>query len=182
MSSVVFFFILAAFIIYTAWFVVTAHNLFRSAIGLVAVLIGIAGMYLLIDAQFLAAAQITVYVGAIVVLIVFAILLVSDVTQKHYPAATVGRKVAAGLAAVMLFGTLVAVILGSGDLLTSETGVGARSATVRELGLVLLSPQDGGFVLPFEAISMLLLAALIGAITIAKPEPRPDPAGGQPSA
>jgi NADH-quinone oxidoreductase subunit J len=164
MKSALFYF-LTVFTLYSAWFVVTVHNLFRSAIGLIAVLLGISGLYMLMDAQFLAAVQVTVYVGGIVVLIVFVVLLVSDVSQKALLAASRWRQAAAGLMTVLLFALLCAVLLRSD--FSVAPGMASRSATVAETGRALLSPEKGGFVLPFEVISLVLTAAIVGAISVA---------------
>ena len=76
------FWMIAAYTLFAAYFVVTARNLFRCAVGLAGTLIGVAGLYLLMEATFLSSIQIAVYVGGVVVLVVFAVLMVEDVTQK----------------------------------------------------------------------------------------------------
>lgn len=160
-----FFYLMAAFILFSAYFVVTARNLFRCAIGLAASLIGIAGVYLLMDAQFLSAVQIAVYVGGVVVLVVFAVLMVSDVTQKEYLRSPFSRSVAAAIIAELLLMIVAAAAVVQGF------GGGARpapdSASVREIGHALLATGPGGFALPFEVISLVLVAALVGACTVA---------------
>jgi NADH-quinone oxidoreductase subunit J len=164
MMASVFFYILAAFILYSALFVVAAHNLFRSAIGLIAVLLGVAGMYLLIDAQFLSAVQVMVYVGGIVVLIVFVVLLVADVTEKTFQKADRWRKLSAGFVVAIFFGITVWALDSHGFTSVSQK---AQAASVKDYGRALLSTEKDGFILPFEVISLVLVAALIGAITIA---------------
>jgi NADH-quinone oxidoreductase subunit J len=163
--NTVLFFVLAAFILASAFFVVTACNLFRSALGLIAVLLGVAGMYLLMDTPFMSAIQVTVYVGGIVVMMVFVILLVADVTQKVFPQADSWRKGLAGAICALWF------VLLTGALLTqnfaSRPVNAENSATIAQIGRALLSPEKNGFVLPFEVISLVLIAALIGAATIA---------------
>ena len=168
MLETVFFYLMAGGILASAWYVVTARNLFRSAMGLIAVLTGIAGLYLLLNAQLLAAVQVAVYIGGIVVLIVFVILLVSDVTQAAFQPSS-GRLCGwAGLTTLMLLGFMMFAI---GDAhLASSTLDSGRSATIAEIGRALLLPAKGGFVLPFEVVSVLLLAAMIGALTVARPE------------
>ena len=159
-----FFYLMAAFILFSADVVVTARNLFRCASGLAASLIGIAGVYLLMDAQFLSAVQIAVYVGGVVVLVVFAVLMVSDVTQKEYLRPPFSRSVMAAVIAELLLMVVAAAaaVQGFG---------GARpapdSASVREIGHALLATGPGGFALPFEVISLVLIAALVGACTVA---------------
>jgi NADH-quinone oxidoreductase subunit J len=174
----VFFYVIAGFSLFASYFVVTAHNLFRCAVGLIAVLIGIAGLYLLMDAQLLSAIQIAVYVGGIVVLIVFAILMVSDVTQKVFRVSSAWRRVAAMAACAGLFALM------SGALLAHRfAGAGGEpaSATARDVGRALLSLAPTGFIVPFEVISLVLLAAMVGAITVAGgDEKSPDDKGEQP--
>ncbi|MBI5384375.1 MAG: NADH-quinone oxidoreductase subunit J [Verrucomicrobia bacterium] len=159
------FYLFSAAALLSAYFVVTVHNLFRAAMGLIGVLLSIAGLYLLVDAQFLSAVQIMVYVGGIVVLIVYVVLLVADVAQKQVHHAATWRKAVAGFLAAALF-TLLAVAAHSHDFGVAQ--VPARSASVTEIGTALLSPERNGYVLPFEVISLVLVAAIVGAITIAR--------------
>jgi NADH-quinone oxidoreductase subunit J len=160
------FYVMSAVVLLGACFVVTVHNLFRAAIGLIGLLLGVAGLYLLLDAQFLSAVQITVYVGGIVVLIVYVVLLVADAAQKHAQETPLWRKAVAGLLGAALFVLLLTAMLGHD--FTTPAGVVTRSASVTEIGGALLSPGRGGYALPFEAISLLLVAAIIGAITVAR--------------
>ncbi len=166
MTRTAFFYFLSALALFSAYFVVTARNLFRCTIGLISLLLSIAGMYLLIDADFLAAVQITVYIGGIVVLIVYVVLLVSDVTQKSFREGSRWRKMAVAVLASFLFALLLAA-LWSYDF-RSAGKLPPQSATVEEIGRALLSAKRGGFVLPFEIISLVLIAAIVGAITIAR--------------
>ncbi|MGC8828411.1 MAG: NADH-quinone oxidoreductase subunit J family protein [Verrucomicrobiia bacterium] len=161
----VLFYIISIFSLLCAIFVVTTRHLFRAALALIGVLTGIAGMYLLIDAQFLSAVQITVYIGGIVVLVVYVVMLVSDVTQKGFADTPPWRKAVGGILAAMLF---VLLLIASAPLALIKE-LAARSATVTEIGRALISPEKGGFVLAFELISILLIAAVIGALTIAFP-------------
>jgi len=160
------FYFLSAATLFSAYFVVTARNLFRCTIGLISLLLGIAGMYLLIDAQFLSAVQISVYIGGVTVLIVYVILLVADVTQKSFRQGARWRKISVGILAFLLF-LLLLTAVGSFDF--SSTGkLPPRSASAAEIGKALVSPQRGGYVLAFEIISLVLIAAIVGAITIAR--------------
>jgi NADH-quinone oxidoreductase subunit J len=171
-----FFYLMAAFVLYSAYFVVTARNLFRCAIGLAAVLIGIAGVYLLMDAQFLSAVQVAVYVGGVVVLVVFAVLMVSDVTQKEYLRAPFSRSVMAAVIAELLL-MVVAIAAALQGFGTARPA--PASASVRDIGHALLETGPGGFALPFEVISLVLVAALVGACTVAG-ERDDDEGGGRP--
>ena len=158
------FWLIAAYTLFAAYFVVTARNLFRCAIGLAGALIGIAGLYLLMEAQFLSSIQIAVYVGGVVVLVVFAVLMVEDVTQKEFLRSPLSRCLLASVVAELLLAVVAGTLLSQG--FGTNRPVPA-SADVREIGRALLSTQAGGFVLPFEVISLVLVAALVGAITVA---------------
>jgi NADH-quinone oxidoreductase subunit J len=174
MSRTLLFYVLSALALGSAGFVVSAHNLFRGALGLIVVLLSIAGVYLLIGADFLSAVQITVYVGGIMVLIVYVVLLVADVTQKSFHQTSRWRQAVVGVLCVVLAALLTTAVL-SYDF-SPAPGLVARSASVAEIGRALLSPDRGGFVLPFEAISLVLIAAVVGAITVAREgEPGPGP-------
>jgi len=168
----VLFYIISIFSLLCAIFVVTTRNLFRGAMALIGVLAGVAGMYLLMNAQFLSAIQVVVYIGGIVVLIVYVVMLVSDVTQKGFPATPPWRKAIAGTLAAMLFVLLLVACAPLGIV----KDIAARSATVTEIGRALISPDKGGFVLAFELISILLIATIIGALTIAFPGDSTDKA------
>ena len=171
------FWMIAAYTLFAAYFVVTARNLFRCAVGLAGVLIGIAGLYLLMDAQFLSAIQVAVYVGGVVVLVVFAILMVEDVTQKEFLRSPFSRNVASGIIAELLLAVVAgaAIVQGFGPPHPERS-----AAQVREIGRALLETGPGGFALPFEVISLVLVAALVGAVTIAgRPGEHDDPKGGR---
>jgi NADH:ubiquinone oxidoreductase subunit 6 (subunit J) len=142
--------------------VVFARNLFRAALALVLSFIGIAGFYVLLEAEFLAMVQILVYVGAIAILIIFAIMLsrrmMSSETQPWNE-----QWVGAVVVAVVLFAALV-FILSRVDWPATEAQVPADS--ISQLGQALVSPDF--YVLPFEVASVLLLVALVGAVIIAR--------------
>jgi NADH-quinone oxidoreductase subunit J len=158
------FWILAVYTLSAAYFVVTARNLFRCAIGLAGTLIGVAGLYLLMEATFLSSIQIAVYVGGVVVLVVFAVLMVEDVTQKEFLRSPLSRCLLASVVAELLLAVVGLTMLSQGF---GTHRPAPASADVREIGRALLSTQAGGFVLPFEVISLVLVAALVGAITVA---------------
>lgn len=162
---------LSAFILTMAVLSVTSKKIFRSAIWLLFSLIGIAGLYFWMEMEFIAAVQIIVYVGGIIVLVIFAIFLTQQ-AAFDMPKPSPGRKIAAGLA--VLFGLLF-----SGNLIYNAGFQPATMAFDNEVGRIgraLLYTGDGGFVLPFELVSILLLAAMIGCIVIAmKPEKENSP-------
>lgn len=164
LSQIVFYFI-AAFIVSMAILAVTAKQIFRSAIWLLFTLIGIAALYFWMEMEFIAAVQIVVYVGGIVVLIIFSIFLTQQ-SGKDMPAPSTGRKIAALVAALLgvaFTGTLVyeANFEATNTVFDNE---------VSRIGEAMLNTETDGFALPFEAVSILLLAAMVGAIVIAMRE------------
>lgn len=135
----------------------------RSVIYLLFVLIGVAGIYFLIDYNFLAAVQLTVYAGGIIVLVIFSVLLVHHI-EMELEMAKLSKKILTGLVCLIGLGVFLATIY-STDFIVVEN---YKSTTVEDIGMGLLSYDAGGFILPFEVISILLLAAMIGAIIIGK--------------
>jgi NADH-quinone oxidoreductase subunit J len=188
-ASAVVFYVLAFFILATGLLAVTSRKIFRSAIWLLFSLTGIAGLYFWLQMEFIAAVQIVVYVGGIVVLIIFSIFLTQQ-SGKDLPAPVRGRPVVAALlvcAGFMLTcllvghyafrpsGHAVAGAGGGAGNIGAGTGGGDMGvdASVGNIGAQLLSTSKYGYVLPFEVISILLLAAMIGCIAISikiKPE------------
>ena len=135
----------------------------RSVIYLLFVLCGVAGLYFLIDYNFLAAIQLTIYAGGIIVLIIFSVLLVHHIEMRLEMAST-SRRLIAALACIMGLGFFLMTIYQH----PFEVVENSNTITTRAIGDLLLSYTDGGFILPFEVISVLLLAAMVGAIIIAK--------------
>ncbi|MFZ1528979.1 MAG: NADH-quinone oxidoreductase subunit J [Ferruginibacter sp.] len=160
------FYILAAFILATGFLSVTTRKIFRSAIWLLLSLIGVAGLYFWMEVEFIAAVQIAVYVGGIVVLIIFSIFL-TEQAGKEMPKAPPVRTIAALLSA--LFG-----IAFSGLTIYNygfKTGDGTFDSSINRIGTAMMETGEGGFSLPFEVVSILLLAAMIGCIVIAIKSP-----------
>lgn len=142
---------------------VTSKKMLRSVIYLLFVLCGIAGIYFLIDYNFLAAIQLTVYAGGIIVLIIFSVVLVHHI-EMELELAKKSKQILVGLACLLGLGIFLTTIYAH-PFKVVENSI---STTTEDIGLGLLSYQTGGFILPFEVISVLLLAAMIGAIVIAK--------------
>lgn len=157
------FYILALIMIVFAIASVTSRKMLRSVIFLLFVLCGIAGVYFLIDYNFLAAIQLTVYAGGIIVLIIFSVLLVHHIEMELEIAKT-SKKIVTALACLIGLGVFLTTIYAH-DFNVVENSL---TTTTADIGRKLLSYEDGGFILPFEVISVLLLAAMIGAIVIAK--------------
>ncbi len=151
-------------IIVFAILTVTSRKILRSAVYLLFVLVSTSGLYFMLNYQFLAAVQLTLYAGGIVVLIIFSILLTSHINQKFE---SVGWKKSlfSALAAISAALLTIITIL---DFQFSATAEAAKEVNMQMIGKSLLSVGYDGFVLPFEVISILLIAAMVGAIVIAK--------------
>lgn len=157
------FYLLGCFTLVFGLLAVTSRQLFRSAIYLLFTLIGIAGLYFWMQYEFVAAVQIVVYVGGIVVLIIFSILLTQEAGERLPPQRLV-RTVSA-LAAVLLGFSLI--ILQLFHTVFAPVQEAALPATMQAIGSQLLDVNQFGMALPFEVISILLLAAMVGCIVIA---------------
>ncbi|MBF0351540.1 MAG: NADH-quinone oxidoreductase subunit J [SAR324 cluster bacterium] len=145
--------------------VVTTHYLLRGAMCLAGVLVVSSGLYLLLGFEFLAGIQILVYVGGIVVLMVFAVMLTSsaDMTESS---PTVFREWSGMIISLALFVTGVLTFAHTEFPLSSSQN--SVENDVVELGKKLLDAGSEGYVLPFEIISLLLLAAMIGGIVVSR--------------
>ncbi len=168
-GSTIIFYLLAAFTLVSAVLAVTTRQIFRAAIFLLFTLIGVAGLYFWMQYDFIAAVQIVVYVGGITVLIIFSIFLTQQAGDL-LPKQKMGRQLFAALAAFCGFALVMLQVY-------QHTFIGntmqALQPTVANIGNKMLGVDDDGYALPFEVVSILLLAALVGCIVIAlrsKPE------------
>ena len=173
-ASQIIFYILSAFILGTAILSVTTRRIFRSAIWLLFSLIGVAGLYFWLEVEFIAAVQIVVYVGGIVVLIIFSIFLTQQ-SGKEMAKASLIRTIASAMAVIFGFVFTYLLIRDYGF----ETGNKKFEWTVAKIGSQMMGVKEGGYALPFEVVSMLLLAAMIGCIVIAMKAPPNSLQGGE---
>jgi len=155
---------LSAVTLASALVVVSSRNLVRSAFALLFTLGGIAGIYVYLAADFLAATQLLVYVGGILVLILFGVMLTNKIVsvELYQGSARVGRS-------ILLFAGLLYVLFSV--FFNTEWRLRGRpemESTVESIGTLFMTD----FLLPFEVVSILLLAALIGAVLIARHEVR----------
>jgi len=171
--------------------VVLIRDLFRAALLLVLVFVSVAGFYVMLNAEFLAVVQVLIYVGAISILIIFAVMLTRDVQQGNLPNRL---QLPAVLFAALLLSALVVVTIDTDwDLIPDD--VQEKVSLVQTSAVAIIDTEDlessgfteeeqsaakeagladlliGDFVLPFEAVSVLLLAALIGALVLMRPRP-----------
>jgi NADH-quinone oxidoreductase subunit J len=179
----IFFFLFSALIIGCALAVVTSRNVVRAALYLALVFAGVVGVYILLAAEFVAVTQILVYLGAIMVLMLFGIMLTQarigkevGLTHKHWWAGAV--------TAVLLFGVMAYALVDSYEdhaLISSNEGEESQILPGEEVATdIQINDVDGSnvatisdeifgvHIVPFEAISVLLLASLVGAIVIAR--------------
>lgn len=175
MAQQIIFIIISTLTLLSAWIVVTNRNLFRAALAMMASFLGVAGLYVLLEAGFLAAAQLLVYIGAISILVIFAIMMTRRLMQTNETAFN-SQWGLSGLASIGLFALITFVILQIWRLTPNvgpqsappEVSAGYLRDSVIQLGSAMVDPNQ--YVVPFEVASVLLLAALIGAIVIALPE------------
>jgi NADH-quinone oxidoreductase subunit J len=162
-ASQIIFYFLSACILLAAVLAVTTRKIFRSAIWLLFSLMCIAGLYFWMELAFIAAVQIIVYVGGIVVLIIFSIFLTQQ-SGSEMAKPVRSRSWVAALA--VLFGfTATGMLLYQHEF--PPTSTMPFTVEVDAIGNQLLSTTEHGYVLPFEVVSMLLLAAMVGCIVIA---------------
>lgn len=160
----VLFFLFAAVILASAIMVVSARNLVHAALWLVLTLFGVAALYALLEAGFMAVVQVVIYIGAIAILFIFAVMLTRRELRDKGPGLNKNWWVSA-LVSVLVFGGLATIVSGWSGFSTASAGLPSGFDAVEALGEALVSPQ--AFVLPFEVASILLVAAMVGAVYIA---------------
>ena len=139
---------------------ISLRNLVHSVLALTLAFAGLAAVYLLLGAQFIGFAQILVYIGAVAILIVFAILLIRE-AEPASPSMVVSSWVGSVVAVLVIFGTMAWAIERSA--ITQRATGSQAEASMQQIGNALMLR----FALPLEIIGLLLTAALIGAVTIA---------------
>jgi NADH:ubiquinone oxidoreductase subunit 6 (subunit J) len=157
------FYVLATLMVLSALTVVLVPRVVHAALALVFFFFVIAGVYVLLQAEFIAATQVIIYVGAITVLFLFAIML----THRSYAPDSNPDNLqwpAAALVALVTFGTLAFVLLRASFPTTTTDAPGGIANVTETLGRLLMST----FLVPFEIAGLLLLVAMIGAIVIAR--------------
>ena len=158
------FLIIAVATLFSAIQVVTTANLIHAALWLIGTLFGVAATFVLLNAPFLAVVQVVVYIGAIAILMIFAIMLTRKIVQNNDSQfnSNIGFAVVLGL---VLFVGLVLLIGNSNAYSVPLPELQPRGDYISDLGYALVSPD--AYIIPFELASVLLLASLIGAIVVA---------------
>jgi NADH-quinone oxidoreductase subunit J len=158
------FLIVAGYTLGSAVMVVSTRNLIHAALWLVSTLFGVAVVYALLNANFIAVVQVVVYIGAIAILFIFAVMLTRKDMRDTGP--QMNRNWWAGaLMAVLAFGGLVTLLSQWSGFARTADALPEGFDSVGLLGEALVSPD--AYVLPFEVASVLLLAALVGAVYVA---------------
>jgi NADH-quinone oxidoreductase subunit J len=163
-TNILMFYLFAAVIVVFALLSITTRRILRAAVYLLFVLVSTAGLYFLLEYQFLAAMQLALYAGGIVVLIIFSILLTHHIDHKFEKPALANAILSGGIA---LVGSATAIYTLWSYPFQAKTEA-AINVNMRTIGMQLLETGKNGYALPFEVISILLLAAMIAAIVIAK--------------
>ena len=166
----IFFYAIAGGIVFSALRVVTTRNVVHAALYLVAVLAGVGAQYVLLAAEFVAATQVLVYIGAIVVLFLFGIMLTraqigraQDLTHKHW--------MSAAATALLLFGVMAYALIDQYGWTRTPLPPDTRIASLHGSNTATVSDSIfSQYLVPFEVVSVLLLAALVGAIVLARKE------------
>ena len=172
-SHNIMFVILSVFMVLSSIATVVSKSIIRAATYLLFVLLGTAGIYFLLGYTFLGAVQIMVYAGGIVVLYVFSILLTSG-QQEKLSKNTVSKVVASALLSIAGFGVFLFMLLKNklfenvAALGAPTEAVGTETNSIDQIGHFMLSSSEGGNLLPFEAVSLLLLACIVAGLIVAR--------------
>lgn len=173
-SQNIMFALLAVFVVLSSIATVVTKSIIRAATYLLFVLLGTAGLYFLMGYTFLGAVQVMVYAGGIIVLYVFSILLTSGRQESLRKSSVVKVLASAALSfagfvvfLLMLFKQNLFANVAALDAPVEATGA-ADSNSIQQIGHFLLSSSTGGYLLPFEAVSVLLLACIVAGLLIAR--------------
>ncbi|HSR18678.1 MAG TPA: NADH-quinone oxidoreductase subunit J [Ignavibacteriaceae bacterium] len=154
------FYLFAAIIILSAYFVVTVRNIVRSAFFLLFTFFGVTGLYVLLGADFVAIVQLIVYIGGILILLLFGVMLTNKITTVQIKTGT--WQVVPAAIGVGLFAGILAFTLFHTNWKTGSSQI--ADSTLKGLGTLLMQE----YIIVFELLGMLLLIALIGAATLAR--------------
>lgn len=170
MANIVMFCVLAVVILGSAVMCVATKRIMRAATFLLFVLFGVAGLYFLLDYTYLGAAQISIYAGGITMIYIFAIQLVSKRTlQGLVERLKGGRVLFSAVVTLVGFVTVVGVLL-KNKLINMACSVADTEVSMDTIGQAMVGSDKYQYVLPFEFISVFLLACIIGGIVISRKE------------
>lgn len=160
---------LSAIVLGAAIAVVTRRNVAHAAFALLPCFLGLAGLYAALDADFFFVIQVLIYAGAILVLFVFALMLTRDVVNPSEPQMNRITGFAVPLVLILALCTGALLLMHGWRISPEAPATGAQQTA--DLGAALIGP----YAVPFEAASLILLAALVGAVVLAKTEREPEP-------
>jgi len=160
------FYLLAALILLSSILAVTARRMLRAATFLLFALIGTAGLYFLLNYHFLAAVQLSVYAGGILILFIFAILLTGAKGDKSAPSDK--RRLLAGSVVILAGIAIVTLAILKHQFLYGANAPGEHEIDMKVIGTALMGTGKYQYLLPFEVLSVLLLACAVGGILIAR--------------
>ena len=161
------FYVVALVMLTTAVFTVAVKNILQSAVFLIFSFVTTAILYLLLHAEFIALAQVMVYVGGVVIFVVFTILLTSHLGEDAF-STKIPRLFIASILSVAFVFVMVKCILPVPNITSGAVSSPADYSSLQNFALRLLGYDQSGFIIPFEVVSVLLLMTLICAITIAR--------------
>jgi NADH:ubiquinone oxidoreductase subunit 6 (subunit J) len=165
-TAAVLFYLFALMSVLSALSVVLSRNIVRTAVGLLFTLVGVAGLYFLLNAEFLAAVQLVVYAGGTLILIIFGVMLTSKSPFSRFEPKLAEVMMAMSFGLVLLISLIAAIVRAKFNSQMIDTG----AYPLETLGQALL----GDFLVPFELSSVLLLVVMIGAAYLAKGRKRED--------
>jgi NADH-quinone oxidoreductase subunit J len=165
------FYSIALVILVSAGIVVFSRNIVRSAFSLLFTFVGVAGLYALLHADFIAVTQLLVYVGGILVLMLFGVMLTNKVVSVDIRSGSLQKTPAAVMTAI-LAGTLCGIFWLTEWIIPQGEAAGAVTSTAPIIGEALMTT----YVLPFEIASVVLLVAMMGAAMLARRQRRQEPA------
>tara|TARA_Y100001968_G_scaffold327975_1_gene374171 strand:+ start:60 stop:572 length:513 start_codon:yes stop_codon:yes gene_type:complete len=154
------FFSIILLIVLSSFWVVVSPNLVHSAVSLLFTFFGVAGLYVFLYADFIAAAQVIIYVGGILVLIIFGVMLTNKIDDPNLSNLSKNQLIAS-IFCLILFVFQMQIIFNTNWFVSELI---TRESTVNDIGMLLLTT----YLLPFEVVSVLLLAALIGAAMLSR--------------
>jgi len=163
-AEIVMFWVFAVPLVATALGVVASRSPVYAAMNLVAAFFFMAGLYVLLTAHLIAFMQVLVYAGAVMVLFLFVIMLLSLGDEHLFKERRAAMQYLGGLGALGVLAVLVSAIARAGEGIGATAPVEATFGTVKAVGNVLFTE----YLLPFEATSLLLLVAIVGAVVVAK--------------
>jgi NADH-quinone oxidoreductase subunit J len=170
MANLVMFCILAVVIICSALMCVMTTRIMRAATFMLFVLLGVAGLYFLLDYTYLGAAQIAVYAGGVTMIFVFAIQLVSKRTlQGTIKRIKLSRAICGALLSIVGCAVVILVLLKNQFMYTAMS-MPDEEVPMKKIGMALVGADKYQYILPFEFISVFLLACIIGGLVIARKE------------